>query len=44
VSKTRQANRGNLEVAIDYFYRQKLLPKRCAVDDLFDDVTRSLTA
>jgi 4,5-dihydroxyphthalate decarboxylase len=37
-----EANRRNLEVAIDYVYRQKLIPKRYAVDELFDDVTRNL--
>jgi 4,5-dihydroxyphthalate decarboxylase len=37
-----EENRRNLEVAIDYVYRQKLIPKRYAVDDLFDDVTRNL--
>lgn len=37
-----EANRRNLEVAIDYLCRQRLIPERCAVDDLFDDVTRTL--
>ncbi len=37
-----EANRRNLEVAIDYVYRQRLIPQRCTVDDLFDDVTRKL--
>jgi 4,5-dihydroxyphthalate decarboxylase len=37
-----EANRRNLEVAIDYLHRQGLIPERCAVDDLFDEVTRSL--
>ena len=36
------ANRRNLEVAIDYVYRQRLIPRRFAVDELFDDVTRAL--
>jgi 4,5-dihydroxyphthalate decarboxylase len=35
-----EANRHNLEVAIDYVHRQKLIPKRFKVDELFDDVTR----
>ncbi len=35
-------NRRNLEVAIDYLYRQRLIPERPAVDDLFDDTTRTL--
>lgn len=38
-----EANRHNLEVAIDYVYRQKLIPRRVTVDALFDDVTRALT-
>ena len=29
-------NRRNLEVAIDYVYRQGLIPKRYAVDELFE--------
>ncbi len=37
-----EANRRNLEVAIDYVYRQKLIPKRYAVDELFNDITRNL--
>ncbi len=37
-----EANRHNLEVAINYTYRQKLIPRAFAVDELFDDVTRSL--
>ena len=36
------ANRRNLEVAIDCCYRQRLIPRRYAVDELFDDVTRTL--
>jgi 4,5-dihydroxyphthalate decarboxylase len=36
-----EANRHNLEVAIDYTFRQKLIPRAFAVDELFDDVTRS---
>ncbi|MEP7206805.1 MAG: hypothetical protein ABI920_07695 [Casimicrobiaceae bacterium] len=36
------ANRRNLEVAIAYAERQHLLPRRLAVDDLFDGVTRTL--
>ncbi len=30
-----EENRRNLEVAIDYVYRQKLIPKRYTVDELF---------
>ena len=37
-----EANRRNLEVAIDYVYAQGLIPRRFAVDELFDDVTRAL--
>ncbi len=37
-----EANRRNLEVAIDYVHQQGLIPRRFAVDELFDDVTRAL--
>jgi 4,5-dihydroxyphthalate decarboxylase len=37
-----EANRRNLEVAIDYVHRQRLIPRRFSVDELFDDVTRAL--
>lgn len=37
-----EANRRNLEVAIDYVYQQRLIPRRFEVDELFDDVTRTL--
>ena len=37
-----EANRRNLEVVIDAVYRQRMIPKRFAVDELFDDVTRAL--
>jgi 4,5-dihydroxyphthalate decarboxylase len=30
-----EANRRNLEIAIDYVHRQRLIPKRYAVDELF---------
>ena len=36
------ANRRNLEVAIAYASAQGLLPRRLTVDELFDDVTRTL--
>ncbi len=39
-----EANRRNLEVAVDYVYRQKMIPRRYEVDELFDDVTRALVA
>jgi 4,5-dihydroxyphthalate decarboxylase len=35
-------NRRNLEIAIDYAARQGLLAKPLTVDELYDDVTRSL--
>lgn len=38
-----EANRRNLEVAIDHLYRQHLIPRRLGVDELFDDVTRALS-
>ena len=37
-----EANRGNLEMAIDFTYTQGLIPRRFTVDELFDDVTRAL--
>jgi 4,5-dihydroxyphthalate decarboxylase len=37
-----EANRRNIEVAVDYLHRQGLIPARWPVDDLFDDVTRNL--
>ena len=37
-----EANRRNLEIAIDYVHRQRLIPRRFEVDELFDEVTRSL--
>jgi 4,5-dihydroxyphthalate decarboxylase len=30
-----EANRRNLEVAIDYVYRQGMIPRRYGVDELF---------
>jgi len=36
------ANRRNLEVAIDCVYRQRLIPRRFAVEELFDEVTGAL--
>lgn len=35
-------NRRNLEVAIDFVHGQGLIPRRYTVDELFDDVTRTL--
>jgi 4,5-dihydroxyphthalate decarboxylase len=37
-----EANCRNLDVAIDYVYRQGLIPRRFAVDELFDGTTRGL--
>lgn len=37
-----EANRRNLEVAIDFVHAQGLIPARYTVDELFDDVTRNL--
>jgi 4,5-dihydroxyphthalate decarboxylase len=34
--------RRDLDIAIQYVHQQKLIPKRYSVDELFDDVTRSL--
>ena len=39
-----EANRKGLELAIDWAYEQKIIPRRLRVDELFDDVTASLTA
>jgi 4,5-dihydroxyphthalate decarboxylase len=39
-----EANRRNLEVAIDCCFRQGLVPRRYAVDELFDETTRALEA
>jgi hypothetical protein len=32
----------DLDVPIDYVYRQRLVPRPFTVDELFDDVTRGL--
>ncbi|MEW6690206.1 MAG: hypothetical protein AB1452_14070 [Pseudomonadota bacterium] len=37
-----ESNRRNLEVAIEYVHRQGLIPRRWAVDELFDQTTRTL--
>ena len=37
-----EANRHNLEVVIDTVYQQRMIPRRFAVEELFDDVTRKL--
>ena len=38
-----EANRTNIEIAIDYIYRTGLIPRRFAVDELFNDLTATLT-
>lgn len=38
-----ETNRRNLEVVIDTVYRQKMIPRRFTVEELFDDVTRKLS-
>ena len=37
-----ERNRRALDIAIDQVYRQKLIPRRFAVDELFDPTTRAL--
>ncbi len=37
-----EANRRSLEIIIDYSSRQKLIPRKFSVDELFDDCTRVL--
>jgi len=37
-----EANRKGLEMAIEWSYEQKIIPRRFAVDELFDDVTGAL--
>jgi 4,5-dihydroxyphthalate decarboxylase len=37
-----EANRRSLEVVIDYVHQQKMIPRRFAVEELFDDVTLKL--
>jgi 4,5-dihydroxyphthalate decarboxylase len=39
-----EANRKSLEIIIDYCLRQRLIPRRFTVDELFDDTTRALGA
>lgn len=38
-----EANRKALEMAIDWSLEQKIIPRRLAVDELFDDVTAALS-
>jgi 4,5-dihydroxyphthalate decarboxylase len=37
-----EANRKPLQLIIDYCAQQALIPRRVAVDELFDDTTRGL--
>jgi 4,5-dihydroxyphthalate decarboxylase len=37
-----EACRTSLERIVDYSVRQKLIPRRFSVDELFDDTTRAL--
>jgi 4,5-dihydroxyphthalate decarboxylase len=37
-----EANRGSLELIIDYAAQQQLVPRRFSVDELFDDTTRAM--
>lgn len=37
-----EANRTSLELIIDYAFQQALIPRRYAVEDLFDETTRKL--
>ena len=37
-----EKNRHNIEIVIDYAFRTGLIPKRFAVDELFNDVTGAL--
>jgi 4,5-dihydroxyphthalate decarboxylase len=39
-----EANRKGLEMAIDWSYEQKIIPRRLRVDELFDDTTAQLDA
>jgi 4,5-dihydroxyphthalate decarboxylase len=36
-----EANRRSLEIIIDYSVRQKLIPRKFSVDELFDDGMRA---
>ena len=38
----REANRKGLEMAIDWAFEQKIIPRRLKFDELFDDTTASL--
>jgi 4,5-dihydroxyphthalate decarboxylase len=38
-----ESNRRSLEIVIDYSFRQKLIPQKFSIDELFDDCARALT-
>jgi 4,5-dihydroxyphthalate decarboxylase len=38
-----EANRKGLELAIEWSYEQKIIPRQLSVDELFDDTTAALT-
>ena len=38
-----EANRKALEMAIEWSYEQKVIPRRLSVDELFDDTTAGLS-
>jgi 4,5-dihydroxyphthalate decarboxylase len=37
-----EANRRSLDLAIDYAFQQKVIPRKFTVNELFDDTTRVL--
>ena len=37
-----EANRKGLQLAIDWAFEQKIIPRKPSVDELFDDVTGTL--
>ena len=37
-----EANRKGLQLAIDWAFEQKIIPRKLTVDELFDDVTGAL--
>jgi 4,5-dihydroxyphthalate decarboxylase len=37
-----EANRKGIQLAVDWAYEQKIIPRRLSLDELFDDVTGSL--
>ena len=39
-----EANRRGLQMALDWSFEQKIIPRRLAMDELFDDTTAQLGA